>query len=183
MMKVNKSRPRGCSVIAAVCVVLILMGAASAFGQSKRGADVFVEEHFGSHSTGELVAVKPGSILLLDGTGKDISVSLADIHSVRVIRKSKVAQGLFLGVLAGGATGYATGAISAKASGACPSCEAPLIRFGYGFLGATLGLVVGGIVGANAVSDLDIALDVAPGPKRDAALRKLGKYARVKNFR
>ena len=179
----NKAGLKGLAVLAAGFSLFLSMGAASAFGQQKRGATVVVTRYTGAQSGGELIAVKPDSLLLLDAAGKDSAVPLAEIHCVLVIRKSKVGQGLLLGLLGGGATGYIAGSIQAKTSGACPGCEAPLMRLGWGILGATVGTVIGVIAGASAGSDQNIVLDSTPGPARTAALRRLNKFARVKNFR
>ena len=173
---------RGQAVAIAMAVSLVML-AAEAVGQVKRGATVLVTTKQGSQVGGELVAVKSTSIVLLEPSGKDFSLDMAEVHSVLVIRKSKIGQGAILGLLAGVAGGYAGGAAYAEASGMCPGCEAPMARAGLGVLGGVLGLVGGVIVGASAGHDLNIILDDATAPSFAASLQKLRKYARVQDYR
>src|SRR5512137_1130852 len=79
-------------LIACALSVLLFIAATEAMGQARRGARVIVTMKPGMRVSGELIAVKPAAILLLDPSGKDFSLDLADVHSVLVNRKSKAAQ-------------------------------------------------------------------------------------------
>ena len=69
--------------------------------REKRGAKVAITFKDGHYAAGELIAVKPDSLLLLNFHGIDESVELAGIRSVRVVRKSKALLGAACGLLAG----------------------------------------------------------------------------------
>jgi len=170
-------------LVAAALALSFVTITADAFGQQKRGATVIISLRDGRRASGELIAVKPKSILLLDPAGKDASFDLSEIRMIRVFRKSKAAQGALIGLLAGGATGFVGGSMYASASGMCPDCEAPLARAGLGMLGGAIGLFGGLVAGVSAGKDFDIQIDSASEVSLRAALQKLPKYARYHEFR
>jgi len=183
-MKAKKNlKAGGVRLLAAALVLSAFLAGTVAMGQEKRGATVIVTLKQGSQESGELIAVKPDSILLLEPAGKDVSIDMADVRSVLVWRRSKIGQGALFGLLIGAAGGYAGGAIYAKSAGLCPGCEAPLARAGMGILGGVVGIVGGVVAGASAGRDLTVALDDQAGPSFAESLQKLRKYARVKDFR
>jgi hypothetical protein len=79
------------------CLALVLPGVLSA--RERRGAMIVVTLKDGHFSAGELIAVKPDSLLLL--AGKDESVDLIGIRNIRIVRKSKALLGTGCGWLAG----------------------------------------------------------------------------------
>jgi hypothetical protein len=93
------------AIMLTLCVsFLALPGGLSAKG--RRGAEIIVTRLDGSGVKGELIAVKPDSLLLLS-EGKDVSIGRADIQTVVIIRKSRA--GLLAAV--GGAAGAAVGVV------------------------------------------------------------------------
>jgi hypothetical protein len=169
-------------VVAVLAVSLVLLPS-GVFGQERRGATVRVSLKDGLQREGELIAVKPNSVLILDSMGRDVSIDLADIGRLRVVRRSKAGQGAFLGLLGGVAAGVGGGSIYAKAKGMCPDCEAPFARFGLGLLGGVFGLAGGLIAGSAAGKDLDIQIDGLDESAMKPALQKLRKYARIQAYR
>lgn len=183
-MKTKKDlKAEGVRLLAAALVLSAFLAGTAAMGQEKRGATVIVTLKEGSQTSGELIAVKPDSILLLEPAGKDASIDMADVRSITVLRRSKVGQGALFGLLIGAAGGFAGGAIYAKSADLCPGCEAPLARAGMGILGGIVGVVGGVVAGASAGRDLTIAFDDQAGPAFAESLQKLRKYGRVKDFR
>jgi hypothetical protein len=85
----------GATVLA--LLILVLPGTLSA--RERRGANVVITLKDGHYAAGELIAVKPDSLLIL--AGKDESVDLAGIRSIRIVRKSKAGLGAACGALAG----------------------------------------------------------------------------------
>jgi hypothetical protein len=166
---------------AALAASMFLVGAGSALAQGKRGALAIVTLRDDSVAAGELIAVRSASIVLLDSSGKDVSVDLNDIRTVRVSRKSKAGEGAVAGLFLGGLVGIVGGSIQAKATGACPGCEAPMMTAGYGILGAGAGLVVGLLGGAHAGKDLVVSFDESTQLGLRASLLKLRPYARVED--
>lgn len=151
----------------------------------RRGATVIIERRDGSVEAGELIAVKENSILLLgDSPGTDISVEVADIKIVKIIRKSKALSGLGYGVLFGGVSGAAIGFLS----GNDPPNQFFSLTAGEKALiaGAALGVigaVVGVSTGALAGSDKTILIEGKSGLEVRAALLGLRAKARIADFR
>ena len=177
----NSGPNRARTVAAALAVSMVLLGAGDALAQGKRGALAIVTLRDDSVAAGELIAVKSTSILLLDSSGKDVSLDLAQVRTIRVSRRSKAGQGAVAGLFLGGLVGVVGGSIQAKATGACPGCEAPMMRAGYSLLGAGAGLVVGILGGARAGKDLVISFDQATELGLRASLLKLRRYARIED--
>lgn len=134
------------------CVSLIILVAvapvAAQTGQ-RRGADLVVTRLDGTRVSGELIAVKPDSILLLD-RATDVSVGLADIRSVRIVRRSPIILLTVAGFLAASGT---VGLISEPAEE-------------WGWFMAGLASVGGGIAGlaSGLISDRDRRPDLVTGP-------------------
>lgn len=89
---------------ASVLAVSLLIMPAGLSAKERRGAAVVVTRLDGSEARGELVAVKPDSLLLL-GEGTDLAVGLADIKTVRIVRMSRAKPLALAGFLSGAAVG------------------------------------------------------------------------------
>ena len=91
----------------------LVMLSVNLYAKERRGAKLIVTKLDGQLIEGELIAVKPNSLLLLDTEGKDVSVGIADIKVIRVVKKSKVGLGagigLLIGVVPGALIGYRVG--------------------------------------------------------------------------
>jgi hypothetical protein len=87
-------------------LILALPGALSA--RERRGANLVITLKDGHSVTGELIAVKPDSLLLLNPAGKDESVDRVGIRNIRVVRKLAWSFPLW-GFLAGAGVGAAIG--------------------------------------------------------------------------
>ena len=125
-------------------VLFFLFSPAGARADERRGAELVVTRLDGSRVSGELIAVKPGSLLLLAPGGTDASVDLTAIRSVRIVRKSQA--GPFAGV-AGGA-GFLTGALLGLRALDHEDEQlqsALLCGCMLGAIGAVSGLLVGGL--------------------------------------
>jgi hypothetical protein len=135
-------------LIASVLVVSFLVLPADLSAKERRGADLIVTRLDGSQAAGELIAVKRDSLLLLNNVGRDESIDLAAIKSVRIVRRSRA--GLFAGI--GGAAGAAVGAAVGIYKGGGDDESGPAsIRGGvvYGALGALAGLLAGSMVNSD----------------------------------
>src|SRR5512143_669378 len=94
-------------VIALALFASFLAHPAEVAGKERRGAEIAVTRLDGTRVGGELIAVRPDSLLLLSKeAGRDVSVRLADVKTVVIVRRSK--GGLLAGI--GGAAGAAAGA-------------------------------------------------------------------------
>ncbi len=175
----NDLKAKWVKLLAATLALSAILAGTEAMGRERRGATVIVTLKQWSQASGELIAVKPASILLLESSGRDLSIELAELRSVRVLKKSKAGAGAFFGLVVGAAGGYFGGYASAVASGACPDCEAPLSGYMFGIISGLIGLGVGGMIGDAAGRDVVIPIGGQTGPELAVQVRKLRQYARV----
>ncbi|MGZ5480150.1 MAG: hypothetical protein ACXWGZ_11185, partial [Candidatus Aminicenantales bacterium] len=93
-------------LFAAVLVASFSLLPADLSAKGKRGATLVITRTDGTLVTGELIAAKPDSLLLLSTAGRDESVGLGEIKSVRIVRRSHTlllaAIGFAPGAVAGG---------------------------------------------------------------------------------
>ena len=151
----------------------------------RRGAEIVIQKQSGSKIAGELIAVKPNSLLLLDSlSGVDLSVDIGDIVLVKIIKKSRAGKGALFGLLAG--TG--TGVISALAIRRGQE-EDPWGRFWSDMFrvsaivffivaGTLVGLAVGAVMGI----DQTIKFEGKSPQEIKGALAKLRTQARIPDF-
>ena len=158
---------------AVACLTLVLPGALSA--RERRGADVVITLKDGHYVTGELIAVKQDSLLIF--AGKDESIDLVGIRSVRIVRKSKAGLGATCLGLAGALMGGISGAKDPLLGGTRLSIFA-------GILGAAAGGIVGLGAGALAGTDKTIQLEgKLESGERVRVLGYLRARARIRDYK
>ncbi|HSA95233.1 MAG TPA: hypothetical protein VLJ16_04230 [Acidobacteriota bacterium] len=144
--------------------------------QNRRGATVAVTLKDLSEVSGELIAVKPDSLLLLSFVGKDESVPLADVDHITMRGKSKGGGGFLLGFLAGAAAG---GVLASKQirehRTEMPGFTAVVLPL----LGGAVAGLVGLAVGSAARREDNIQIAGAGEEELARALTRLRKKARV----
>lgn len=159
-------------------LMLVLPGSLSARG--RHGAAVVITLKDGQSVSGELIAVKPDSLLLF--VGKDETVDLAGISSVRIVRRSRA----LLGAVCGFVAGVAGTAIYASAQ---EEVEDPWTGFWQGmsvigagllFIGSGTGLGIG--AGLLAGKDKTIWLEGRSEPEVARALAYLRRRARIRDL-
>ena len=143
----------------------------------RRGAILIITKKDGQQIEGELITVKKDSLLLF--TGVDVSVDIANIKVIRVVKKSKVLQGLGFGLLIGGGTGALLGFMGGPGEWGSAACEALV---GGIFLGA-IGLLVGGTLGFASGIDKTIQIEGRHPSSIEFILKELRKKARVRNYK
>jgi len=94
---------------------------------TKRGAEFIIQKKDGQQIKGELIAVKPNSLLLLNTEGKDVSINIEDIKIIKVVEKPKVTRYLLMGAI-WGPVGYSIFLL----------CLYPIFAGGYEGEGLTL---------------------------------------------
>jgi hypothetical protein len=151
-------------------LILVLPGALSA--RERRGANLVITLKDGHFVTGELIAVKPDSLLLL--AEKDESVDLAGIRSIRIVRKSKARLGGLYGSLAG----TLIGGIEVALEGGTRTEIGLGLVFG-GILGGAVGLGVGAIAG----TDKTIQFEGKSESEIKQALSYLRGKARIRDYK
>jgi hypothetical protein len=175
-----------------VLLVISLLGfSQNLIAGERHGAMLSVQKKDGHQENGELIAVKPSSLLILDwASGADVTIEVSDISTIKVVKKSRAWTGLGWGALGGAAIG----AIIGLASGDDPQNEeygwGNLFRFSAGekalAAGVALG-IVGGLVGltagALAGTDKTIQFEGKSDLEIQLALGKLKQKARIPDFK
>jgi len=168
-------------VAATVVAFMIFALPAELSSREKRGVTLEITFKDGHYAAGELIAVKSDSLLMF--TGRDESVGLAEIRSIRIVRKSKALLGAACGFLAGMA-----GTVIVSSSQ--KETDNPLTLFGQGMevAGAAVTFGLGGIgigLGAGALAGKDKTIQLEG--KSDSELRRTLAYlrgkARVRDFK
>ena len=135
-------------LIVSALVVSFLVLPAGLSAKERRGANLIVTRLDGSQLSGELIAVKRDSLLLLSN-GRDESVDLADIKTVRIVKKSLAGKGALYGFLAGAAGGALWG--SANQDEDVWGNGTALVAGAYvGAIGALSGLLLGSVAGLDS---------------------------------
>jgi len=152
--------------------------------QGGHGATLIITKTDGQLIEGELITVKPNSLLLLNTEGKDVSVDIADIKVIRIKKKSKANLGAGIGGAIGGGIGLY------KIVSACKAEDADGSFYSYFLLGslvvpaaAIVGAVIGGGIGALVRGDDVIYLTGMTDSEIKEALDKLRKKARIRDYK
>ena len=137
----------------------------------------------GQQIAGELIAVKPSSLLLLDSkTGADVSIEIEDIAVIKITKKSKAwiggAFGFAVGSLAGISIGALIDSIAEEDGGGLSFGSFISIVAIFGAISAIPGMLIGAILGA----DKTIQIEGRPPEKIKPVLEKLRSQARITNF-
>ncbi|NTV80650.1 MAG: hypothetical protein HGA24_04415 [Candidatus Aminicenantes bacterium] len=164
-MNNNDNRPA-----AIVLAILMLVLPGSLIARDKRGATIVVTFKDGHFAEGELIAVKPDSLLLL--AGKDETVALAEVRSIRVVRKSRALVGGLCGLAAG-----ITAAAFASNEDFGPFDSSWSVLMGVLFVSSGVGLGAG--AGALAGKDKVFWLEGMSESESRTALIYLRKKARI----
>ena len=169
---------KGQKFIALFLVFSLMTLSANLYAKGRRGAILIITKKNGHQTEGELITVKPNSLLLLSITGRDMSVGIADIKVIRIVKKSKVGKGLLYGLLIGGGGGVLLGFIFPTYID-----EYNWGPFFYGILGGGGGLLLGGLIGATEGRDKTIQIEGISDLEIKEVLEKLHKKARIPDYK
>ncbi len=134
-------------VFVSVLALGLLALPAGLAAKGRRGATVVVTRLDGTRVSGELVAVKPDSLLLIGSDGNDETTRLADIATVRLVRRAPLALSALAGFGAGAVAGY----LYMKDEADVDTSNIAGTAVVFGAAGALAGLGVGAGIGADAV--------------------------------
>jgi hypothetical protein len=162
---------RSDKLVATVVIFLILLLPGALSARERRGADLVIALKDGHKVTGELIAVKRDSLLLLGLDGKDESVVVADIAIIRIVRRSLAWRGLLYGFVPGALGGAILASQGHNDAGVLKPVLGGLV------IGAASGLV-GFAAGAGAGLDSEISLAGLPESAVNKVLAKLSRQAR-----
>lgn len=167
-------------VLVLVVVFSLPICSENMMAKERRGAELMITTTDSQQIAGELIAVKPSSLLLLDSkTGADVSIELGDIAVIKIMKKSKA--------WIGGAFGFAVGAL-AGISFAAFIDDMPEVSFSFGsfisivaFFGA-ISAIPGVLIGAILGTDKTIQIEGKSPEEIKAVLEGLRSQARITNF-
>lgn len=172
--------PKGKKFLSLFLVLSLMMISVNLYAKERRGAKLIITKKEGQQVEGELITVKPNSLLLLDAEGKDVSIDIADIKVIRIVKKSKVLLGSGLGLLIGAGPLTLYGYIAYKSGSEFWSS---LDALGLVFLTSLTGIIIGGILGAAAGIDEIIQIEGRPSSSIEYILDKLCKKARIRDYK
>jgi len=172
--------PKGKKFMSVFLVLSIMMLSVNLYAKERRGAILIITKKNGQQIEGELITVKKDSLLLF--TRVDVSVDISEIKVIRIVKKSKVLQGLGFGLLigagSGGLLGFAFGSRDFM-GGSTALCDAIVTGI---FLGS-IGLFVGGTIGFASGIDKTILVEGRHPSSIEFILKKLRKKARIRDYK
>ena len=160
-------------------VFSLMMLSANLYAKERRGAKLQITKKNGIQTAGELITVKENSLLLLNTEGWDVSVGIADIKVIRIVRKSKLWTGAGIGAL----IGVVTGALWGASVGENDMFSAEVTVLVDGILFGVLGLFIGGGAGAISGTDKTIYFERMTDWKIQETLECLRKKARIRDYK
>ena len=144
--------------------------------ERKHGAKLIITKTNGQQIRGELITVKPNSLLLLGITGRDVSVGIADIKVIRVVGKSKALLGAGIGLLIGFGSGALVG-------GTLPVEGAHRYILPFGLIGVACGVLIGRIIVDLQQKDKTIQIEGMTDSEINEVLEELRKKARIRDYK
>ena len=167
--------------------VFLFQGCASVIsGTSKkrfperREGSIIITKKDGRQIEGELITVKENSLLLLDRYyGRDVSIEIRDIRTIRIVKRSKAGLGSAIGSL------IVIGVVALVEITANRRSEEGALIGGVMLAGlfSIPASILGGIIGAVAGKYKTIHLEGMTDPEIKEALRKLRKKARIRDYK
>jgi len=157
--------PKSKKFISLFLAFSLMMLSANLYAKERRGAKLTVTKKDGQQIEGELITVKPNSLLLLSITGRDVSVDIADIKVIKIVKKSKALLGAGIGLLAG----------------------IVAVKIGkwiiFALIYPSIGMITGGLWGGYIGRDKTIQIEGMTDLEIKEALDKLRKKARIRDYR
>lgn len=167
--------------IAVFLISSFIMLSVTLYAKERRGAKVIITKRDGKLFEGELIVVKPTSLLLLNKEGKDESIDIADIKVIRVINKSKILSGAGIGLLIGGGIGASLVFLSGDNPSYFFSVSATALIAGVEL--GSIGLLIGAVGGAFAGTDKTFLIEGRNPRSIKSILNYLRKKARVRDYK
>jgi hypothetical protein len=100
----------GKKLVSLALVISVVMFCPLLEAKERQGAHLKITNKDGGQLEGELIAVKPTSLLLLSGGGSDVSADIVGIDNIKIVKKSKAVTGMLIGLGAGAVVGGIIGA-------------------------------------------------------------------------
>jgi hypothetical protein len=159
--------------------VVLSLVVSSAAKEKKQGAELIVQKKDGLVIKAELLAVKGRNLILMDTlTSSEIVIGIDQARSIKIVKKSKLFQGLGLGLLAGGAGGAGIGLLSGDDEGGWFALTAEEKALAGGIFFGALGAALGGISGIIGGMDESVEMEGRAPQEIEGILIKLDRKAR-----
>jgi len=162
--------------------------------RKKHGANLIIQKTNGQQVSGELMTVKPDSLLLLNTEGKDVSVDIEEIKVITVVKKSKAWSGVGAGLLGGAVGGAVIGiclwvlglpvmAIFGEAGIESWMDDFQDVLWDAALIGAGVGVLLGVSIGAASGKDKTIQIEGMSDLEIQETLDYLRKKARIRDYK
>lgn len=186
--------PTSKKLISLFLVFSLVMLSVHLYAKERRGAKLLITKKDGQQIKGELITVKPNSLLLLDTEGKDVSVDIEEIKVIRIVKKSKALLGIGTGLLGGAGSGAVIGAslwvlglpvmaIFGEAGIESWKDDFQDFLWNGALIGAGVWVLLGAITGALLGTDKTIHFEGMTDSEISEALDKLRKKARIPDYK
>ena len=166
-------------IISLFLVFSLVMLSVNLYAKERRGAKLIVTKLDGQLIKGELIAVKPNSLLLLDTEGKDVSIDIAEIKEIVLMKRVNALGGAIAGFLVGGLVG---GKISVSGESLFSERYDETALIGI-LIGGALGLLSGILIVKNLAGKEKIQIEGMTDSEIQETLDKLRKKARICDYR
>ena len=151
--------------------------------ERKHGAKLIITKKDGQLIEGELITVKPNSLLLLNAEGRDVSVKIEEIKIIRRVKKSKAWLGAGIGSASGIVISSAVIAFLETFGGDesflyyLPEAMQDWVIIGLPC--AILGALIGALLGTDKTIQIEGMTDL----EIQEVMDKLRKKARIRDYR
>ncbi len=177
-------KAKGKKLVSLFLVISLVLLSANLYAKERRGAKLIITKKNGYQTDGELITVKPNSLLLLSITGRDVSIDIGNIKVIRIVKESKVLLGAGLGFLIGAGVGAIVGLVADKVIDLGDYIWGPQdSALLGGAIGGTAGALGGGFIGASAGKNVTIQIEGMTDFKIQETLDKLRKKARIRDYK
>jgi len=163
-------------------VFALMMLSVNLYAKERRGAKLIITKKDGGQIEGELITVKPNSLLLLDVEGKDESIDIEDIKVIRILKKSRVMKGALEGLLSGVAIVVLTDVVLVLTTDIEMEETLSVVLLAGGIM-AAFGALLGAIIGALFKESNKIQIEGMTDSEILNTLDSLRKKARIQDYK
>ena len=166
----------------ALSLIFSLLAVSGNLYAKKNGAELEIWRRDGKFIKGELIAVKKNTLLLLK-SGIGVTIDIKDVRFIRIVKKSKVLQGLGFGLLIGAGLGALVGLSTDVDPMGGHGVKAGTNAIYWAPVFAAPGILIGGILGIVVAKDKTIQIEGRHPSSIEFILEELRKKARIRDYK
>ena len=182
---------KGKTILLILLCLSFMLASPEITAKERRGAQLKIYKTDGEYITGELIAAKKSTLLLMDSiSSADVSVSIEEIESIEVAKKPKILLGAGLGLTIGIGIGVLTGFLFGSDEpegngepGEYKTRSASQKALTIGTLFGLIGAIGGGITGAYTAGEEVIQIGGRSQQEIEIDLERLRLKARYPDFK